>query len=273
MRKVILRLLIFLFTFGSFLVPIHADIGPKPSVNLTFVNMPEGEYYVTLLSSQDTYGPWHQITETTVQEEPNEEAARAFLKAIEGSDFYLLNYIQESSSSHSFSWGYYPPDEFVIAVYFPQTQSVLMSPRLERVAFDTYYTVSYQNDHLEIQEEFNGQAKLLNFLFRVIATIVVELLIGLLFGYRAKKERRTIFFTNLITQFLLHGLMFLFDYYLGGLVWVFVFPVLELIVFVIELIVYLITMKGHSKWKTFFYTLLANFVTLCIGIGLAILII
>ena len=242
MRKWIQTVVAIFISLVVFIMPVKADMGPKPSVNLTFKNMPEGQYYVTLLTEKEVYGPWHKLSESN---------------------------IEECSKEHVFRWGYYPPDDFIIGIYFPNTKTVILSEPLERVAFDSYFTVTYTQEGLVIQEEMNFQGKGLNFLFRVIATVVIELLLGLLFGYRSKKERRVILITNLITQLLLHGIMFLLDYYMGALVWVFLFPVLEIGVFVIELIVYLIAMKDHHKGKTFFYALLANAITYVIGMMIA----
>lgn len=283
--------IVFVLLLRFLIVPIQADIGPKPSVEITFENMPEGKYYVTLLTSQDSYGPWQPITEETFLEEDEQEVAKAFLEAIKDKELYCYENIQECSDNHFYSWSYYPPNDFVIAIYFPETKTVLMSNHLERVAFDTYYTVYYKGDQLDsqltgqsdgpsdeememmldVREDINNSGKLLNFFLRVIGTIVIEVLIGLLFKYRSKREIRIILITNLITQLLLHGLMYLFDVHMGPLTWVIIFPILELVVFIIELIVYFITMKDHNKWKTFFYTLLANLVTFFIGIGLALM--
>lgn len=269
MRKWIQTVLTIFISLVVFIVPVKADIGPKPSVNLTFKNMPEGKYYVTLLTSKDSYGPWRPITEETFLEEDEQEVAKAFLEAIKDKELYCYENIQECSDNHFYSWSYYPPNDFIIGIYFPNTKTVILSEPLERVAFDSYFTVTYTQEGLVIHEEMNFQEKGLNFLLRVIATVVIELLLGLLFGYRSKKERRVILITNIITQLLLHGIMFLLDYYMGALVWVFLFPVLEIGVFVIELIVYLIAMKDHHKGKTFFYALLANAITYVIGMMIA----
>lgn len=269
MRKWIQTVVAIFISLVVFIMPVKADMGPKPSVNITFKNMPEGQYYVTLLTEKEVYGPWHKLSELNIEDDVDKEAALAFLDAIKGTDYNCLNYIEECSKEHVFRWGYYPPDDFIIGIYFPNTKTVILSEPLERVAFDSYFTVTYTQEGLVIQEEMNFQGKGLNFLFRVIATVVIELLLGLLFGYRSKKERRVILITNLITQLLLHGIMFLLDYYMGALVWVFLFPVLEIGVFVIELIVYLIAMKDHHKGKTFFYALLANAITYVIGMMIA----
>lgn len=270
MRRLVQTLLSIFITVLVFIVPVHGDMGPKPSVNLTFENMPEGEYYVTLLSKQEVYGPYHKISEKTiVADKINEEAALAFLDAAKGTEYFCLNYIVECSKEHTFSWSYYPPEDFIIATYFPNTKTVLLSEPLERVAFDSYFTVTYTQDTLQAKENINLQGKLGNFFLRVIATIVIEVLLGLLFGYRSKREIKIIFITNLITQIILHGIMLLLDYYMGALMWVFFYPILEFMVFVIEFIIYCFTMKEHHKGKTFLYALLANLITYVIGMMLA----
>ena len=103
------------------------------------------------------------------------------------------------------------------------------------------------------------------FLLRVVLTILIELVIGLIFGYRSSKERKTIIITNLITQILLNLAILLFDYYMGLLVWIFIFPILEIVVTIIEAIVYLVKFKDHKKFKTIIYSLIANLCTCLLG--------
>ena len=37
--------------------PVSADVGPKPSVNIVFENAPDHPYYVTLLGTEEFFGP------------------------------------------------------------------------------------------------------------------------------------------------------------------------------------------------------------------------
>ena len=157
MRKWIRTVLTIFISLVVFIVPVKADIGPKPSVHLTFKNMPEGKYYVTLLTSEDSYGPWQPITEETFLEEDEQEVAKAFLEAIKDKELYCYENIQECSDNHFYSWSYYPPDDFIIGIYFPNTKTVILSEPLERVAFDSYFTVTYTQEGLVIHEEMNFQ--------------------------------------------------------------------------------------------------------------------
>lgn len=43
-------------------ISAYADMGPKPSVNLSFSNVQDSVYYVTLLSRQKSTGPYSYST-------------------------------------------------------------------------------------------------------------------------------------------------------------------------------------------------------------------
>jgi hypothetical protein len=57
-------------------------------------------------------------------------------------DFYFLQYFTKLGEDAAFRWGYYPPKEFKILLYFPDDGSFAVSDEVyERYAFDSYYTV------------------------------------------------------------------------------------------------------------------------------------
>ena len=58
-RKLLTVLLVFCLLF-SLSVSVYADMGPKPSVRVSFLNLPEGTVYGTLLSKYESYGPHHK---------------------------------------------------------------------------------------------------------------------------------------------------------------------------------------------------------------------
>ncbi|MBR4461336.1 MAG: hypothetical protein IKS51_01990 [Erysipelotrichaceae bacterium] len=250
--------------------PVSADMGPKPSVNISFENAPDHPYYVTLLGTEEFTGPWSAVTAELIdsQEVDVRPAYVAFYEYAQATGLYFCDFVSECSEDDEFKWGYYPPEQFHIAVYDGDTLRV--SDVIEREAFDSYYKIDLSGSELNVVEDYHITRYVISFLIRMVATIVIEVVLALLFGYRKKKELKTIVFTNILTQFLLNGIMLLLDYYSGLLVWVFVYPAMELAVFIIELAVYLINFKGHRKLKTFFYTLIANGLTFLLGLYIAV---
>ena len=269
------KLLILLTSLLLLLVssPVYADMGPKPSVTVSFQHAPDHPYYVTLLGTEEFFGPWSTISEEEIanHDDSIRPAYEAFYACAKENGLYFSDYVTDCSSDDTFRWTYYPPSSFRIAVYDSMDHTLKVSDLCKREAFDSYFIVDLEGPELIVKEDAHLTPYLLSFVIRMILTVLIELLIAWIFGYRTKKEKKIIVITNIITQCLLNGIMLSIDYYSGLLVWLFIFPVLELGVFVIELLVYLFLFKEHKKLKTFFYTLIANGLTFLLGIYLAMI--
>ncbi len=260
-KKITLLFVLFLLLLSVRMA--DADIGPKPSVTVKVVNPPEGPYYVTLLAKGDGYGPWSTVS---VEEDPygrtGEEAeAFRFFAGLEDEYHFWGQMSDDLSGTDEFEWSYYPPEEFKAVLYHPKDGTYKISQPCKREAFYSYFTVDYEDPSFELKEDAQFGKQLLLFLFRVIVTIAIEYFIAFLMGYRSKKERIIIIVANVITQAVLNAFLMFFDYYGGALMWMILFPVGELIVFVIELVIYLIGLKSHPKGRAFLYTLLANLIS------------
>ena len=264
MKKIFVIIAAVFFLSGLFTRPVSADMGPKPSVTITISDPPEGHYYVTLLGNEE-HGPWGFVNEENMEAdvsgEEETEAYKAFLTYEDEEGYRLLNYVSECSEDHEFKWSYYPPENFKIAIYSVKDQSLKISQAINREAFEAYYDVNFKND-MSVSEDTRLGRRIALFAIRVIVTIGVELLLGVILGYRSKSEIRTIIITNLITQVTLNLFMSLIDYSTGAYAWLIFFPIGELIVLVIEMIVYLIKFKGQNKFKTVLYSMFANGLTL-----------
>ena len=114
---------------------------------------------------------------------------------------------------------------------------------------------------LSVVEEDRFGTVLLHGLLRAFITIAVELGLAFLFGYREKKQLIIIVITNLITQLILNIFLSSSIYYGGTLVWMTMFILGELLVVIIEEIVYMISFRKRGKGKAFLYALLANFLS------------
>ena len=108
----------------------------------------------------------------------------------------------------------------------------------------------------------------------LLATFLIEILIALIFGYRSRRELKIILITNAVTQVLLNSVMSVLDYTSGGLVWLFILPLLEIAVFIVEAIVYAISLKTPEKGRAraVFYALAANLTSAAAGVVLGLLV-
>ena len=138
--KKFLKILLFTILINIFPVHINGDVGPKPSVTINFENVPDGVYFVTLLSSKEVIGPWHKINDEDMSLLVNAEldAFKAFKEYAESDTYHFLNYVEQCNDDNTFSWSYYPPDDFKIAIYCDKDKSLKVSEPIKRYAFENF---------------------------------------------------------------------------------------------------------------------------------------
>ncbi len=100
---------------------------------------------------------------------------------------------------------------------------------------------------------------------RVGLTLLIEGLLLLLFRYRTRRSWLTFLIANLVTQFALN--IALAGFSVGGpsSFWMFFYTVGEILIFIIEAIVYCCLFKEFSKLRAFLYALTANAASLYLG--------
>lgn len=295
-----------------FSVSVSADIGPKPSIHIEFLNMPEGECFGTLLSKNDTTGPssvWDGNKEHA-QHNENEYynyswAAfdyATWLKFVEYDDpdgFYFLQEGWNIAESDGIHWTYYPPQEFKILLYFPETGEFITSGIYERYAFDSYFTVDMSTvgliapenavilDHVNpdtgdygisadklllADRSYDYSSEIIGLIVRVILTVLIELAVALPFMLLKKKYLKVLAFTNIVTQLLLNLFLNISAYFMGGMGAMAVYILLEIAVFSIEAAIYTHSFKRYGKHKGIYYiayALVANGTSFFLGVWLA----
>ena len=270
----------------------YGDIGPKPSVIVNFEGL-EGEiYYVTLMSETSSTGPYSAVgnferDHRRAKDEEDYEIWKKFVDYQDEDGYYFLQYFRDCTETSEFRWTYYPPQKFKILMYFPELDSFAVSDVYERYAFASYYKVDASNmellplsafDGLKAVKHYNFTSEIISLFLRIIATIAIEVLVALLFGYRAKKQLRIILITNIATQTVLNIILNTVNYYYGGLAFLLSYILAEVIVFIIEASVYanLLTRdstgKLSKKGYAVLYAFVANAVSFYLGFQIAKLI-
>ena len=293
MKKVITILLSVILMMNVFSVNVYADIGPKPSVVIDFHGLEGETYYATLLSNVESTGPYSALSygnKYARYEEGDKEYA-VFLKFVEYRDedgFYFLQIFQDCSESHQFSWSYYPPKEFKILLYFPETDRFVISDKsYQRYAFDSYFTAeisglnlldtTQDRSNIILEKSYDYGAEIFSMIVRILLTFFVELGIALLFGFREKKQFYFIILVNALTQIGLNVTLNTINYRSGQMAFVIFYILLEIVVFIVEAILYTMYLKKHSKkevsdWKPWVYALVSNVASFALGLKLAQLI-
>lgn len=274
-----------------FSVTANADTGPKPSVCIIFENFGDELCYGTLLSSEPSTGPsyvWNGKEEDARYQDCGYDVWKAFVDYDEKDDFYFLQEVWQINETKELAWTYYPPEEFKILLYFPETGEYAVSGVYERYAFDSYYTVNMEgaklfveyneelssDDSLNVYRSYNFRVEIAALAARILITIIIEMAIALLFGYREKKQLLLLAGVNSGTQIILNVLLNIINYNSGAAAFVIFYVLLELAVFVIEAILYYrllnkICVRQKPKWLAVVYAFVANAVSFGAGMLIA----
>ena len=275
----------------------RADMGPKPSVRIHFENMGDELCYGTLPSKTKSTGPasaWDGIEYHAKHNENKSysyaafdyETWKVFAEYQDEDGYYFLQEGWKVSETKKIEWTYYPPQSFKILLYYPETQTFAVSGIYERYAFDTYYTVDMDGVHInEVRcEEANGtpegleasrsydySQELISLAVRIVLTILIEMIIALLFGYRHKKQLLFLAGVNGGTQIVLNVLLNIINYKGGQLAFVLFYVLLEIAVFAIEAGIFYgrLGRMGNTsqpKWLAVLYAFIANAASFGVGI-------
>lgn len=272
-------------------MPVSADVGPKPSVVVALEGLEGRTCWGTLLSQQESTGPYGRFYEEEAAEDPEEDRALRALLPLERMDsegFHLLNFVKDCSDGE-FSWTYYPPHTYKIALWFPEEDALAVSGVYHRYAFDSYYRLDLSGVELmpggiveleaaRLQRDYPYGASLLALAGRVALTLGAELLLALAFGLRTRQALKWVAVVNLATQLGLNLALELFTYCNGaleGMMAILALPVYlaaEAVVTLVELRIYrrkLLGERGASGRRITAYTWTANLCSLLAGVLLS----
>ena len=281
MKKLSFGFLCFILMCFLISSPAYGDIGPKPSVVIDFIGLEGKTYYVTLLSSVKTTGPYTAVKEGNISAYRYKKGDRdydIFMKFVDYKDkdgFYFLQFFQDCTQTHRFSWTYYPPNEFKILIYFPDTDCFIVSDRsFERYAFDSYFTANVSETKITVKKSYDYTSEIISLIIRIVLTIGIESGIALLFGFREKKLIYFIVLVNIITQILLNFGLNIINFLYGNLAFIAFYILAEIMVFILEAILYTWYMKKHSiksvsSWKAVLYAFVGNGTSFILGMYLA----
>ena len=277
-RKLLTVFLVFCLLF-SLSVSVYADMGPKPSVRVSFSGLPEGMVYGTLLSKYESYGPHHkpewswQNGYYSVQH-GDDPIWQAFVAYQDVDGYYFL---QEwwDCTEYPLEWTYYAPEPFKVLLYFPETGEYLVSAVHERYAYDSYYTAQVQDGGLVLHKSYQWSGEVLGLLIRMVLTIAAELLVALLFCYHTRDALLLFVKINVLTQLILNLMLNLYAFFNGLSPWIFVplYALLEILVVVTETTLYnhylpRVTGEEQPHGKALGYAMIANLLSFVLGVFL-----
>lgn len=281
MKRKLLRLMAFLLLALMLPVSAFADCGPKESTEINIMGL-DGEYYVTLLSTVKEYGPNSVCTEFDLPDRlsgviPNPERDAWYAFCNHGlENVYFWGEIRACEGESTARWGYYPPDEFRVAIYVPQTQELMVSEGIyDRYAFSSGYKLDLSKAdegddgmvQMPLSRDYGLGEEVLGFAVRLLFTLAVELLLALVF-YRKKEQLLVILVVNVCTQVGLNVLLGVTNYLMGpwsaigNLLWG------ELVVLLVEAVIYekKLPKYGGAPGRAVGYAIAANLLSCILGI-------
>ena len=277
-KRVISLILMVLLLLPVLTVTVHADMGPKPGTSIT-VRPGGGEYaIVTLLAREEnngphwTIGPDEEPSSRIAKDERLTEAWYAFRDYRDPDGYHFWGEIYEGSVT----WGYFPPENFKIAVYYPEYGILWVSEdSYERYAFDSDFRLNLpavgagaQSGEVDmvLKKTSNPFSELAGFLFRVVLTLAMELAVARVFGLTDEGQKKLILRVNLLTQVGLNLLLWGWYYFSGPLVAMMRLILAEIVVLVVESAIYLRKLRlDESRMKILGYTILANLASVTLG--------
>lgn len=277
MKKRIFVWVLFLALLLPLLTPAaYADCAPKPGVDVDLHC--EKPVLVTLLAQRDGNGPHSTVAPGEAPDEWRDyggewlSAWDRFRDYRDPDGFHFWGEI----GRQGIDWGYYPPDVFKIAVYFPETDVLIVSQQIyETYAFQSDFRVSIPDQtytdgqivSMEVQKDFDYLEAVAGFFVRVFVTLAVEFALAWAMGYREKRFWKVILSVNLVTQVVLNGMLSLWYIFDGPLDALLRLVLAEVVVLVIESVIYARRLKkdGKGAGKAVFYAIAANLMSVFIG--------
>lgn len=251
-----------------FITPfVYADTGPKPHAEYTFKNLEESNYIVAVIYKKEIYGPHINYKDS------NDKRIYDLLKLLDDKvdipdGYFLLDIasLYENTTGFTYKTGYwYPTNEYKILLYDVLNEKAYFSQEINNYAFNSYYHYDFSNFNLDefilVSEGKKFVAlNIVGFVFRLLITIAIELLIAIPFKFD-KKSIKIIILTNFITQVLLNIILTVGYINSGKNIYVWFFYLLvEFIILLIEMVIYLATcrLKSNNRILIPTYTVLAN---------------
>ncbi|MGI6466615.1 MAG: hypothetical protein ACOXZZ_03375 [Sphaerochaetaceae bacterium] len=270
---------IHLFLFVVFLLlsfNLFADAGPKPSVVIYIEGLEDRSYYMTLLSDSPNNGPYFYVDPNEIDNwEGFDDILKKFLEYPAAKDYYFIGYYLKDNPEDIFVWSYYPPNHYKVLLYFPDSDTFLVSEdSYSNYAFSTRYIMSVDGSRITLAKTYDSKKEIISLIGRVVLTLLVEIGVAYLFVIRKKSLLYLIVAVNIVTQVALNIALNFTSLYFGKIISVVFFLLLELLIFIIEAAIYALTFKALSnnkvgRLKAILYAFVANFSSLVVGFLLA----
>lgn len=298
-KKIILLGLMLIFSF-NFVSYVKADMGPKPTTEVEILGVDE-PYYFDLLKEFDETDVFELSTDR-IESQISNYYLDSFPDVLNGyqdedgfASYTLYNAIphvitQNVDNPDRYMCGYYsPPEVFKIVVVLKESETIYVSEIIEKEYFYSYFTwnlgdlsiTETRNSNQYIIDDWNDYivinnygdvgsntfilAYILQIVICVILTLLIEIFVLYLFGYKEKDTYKKVVYINLITQGFLQLLIVLGSINYNPAAILLITIVSEIIIFTFEAWIYRRIFKELYKDTALRYAIVANLASLAVG--------
>ena len=271
--KALLSLIITMVILAFGVMPVKADHGPKPSIDVKIKNAPAYKY-VTILKKGWDAGKNSALKVENLEKTAVEEYLSTF--SYEGYVPYLLMgrlNVEPKNQDDAYTFGYFVPNPFKVLL-IAEDGTIYISPELAQKEYNC--EVEYDVSAGTLTEKLAGKLikRIVYILVCFAITIALELFVLRLFRYPFTKANIIRFFAiNAITQLALNVFLALST---GGFGMFGVFSVAEILIAIVEGIFYSRTLEteynGVKRSKGFIYGIVANAFSCAAGFLIAVLV-
>ena len=297
MKKILCVIALLAVMLSLCAVTVSANSAVYPDIIIKLDPSYEGDYYVAVLSDRNAFDAWNEKDDYLLESDYMGAQTLAALKKLRGArdeDGYI--FIADLDCFNKVNGDtdvVYPYDTFKIALYFPDTDTLVKTDILKKESYIEVFKLSLDGKKIaNIQTaEYNTTTNtegeyhpavttdrpiitkniIKQFFICLAFNLVVEILIGLLFGYRKWKHILTIAVTNIITLILLTVSTILINPPVYDSLLSFPFALFEIAVAAVEGTVYAVAFRRFDKskkfrpWLAVLYAFVANALTYVIG--------
>lgn len=281
MKRFIAIVLITLVLSSLISVTAAADTGPKPSIKVRINGLDDVTAYATLLSESSFLPGGDRIIDPESYIE--KEIIPRFESYTDQDGYYFQSRVWDVSDGKELYWTYYPPTNFKLLVYFPETDTFKSSTKDTRYAFHSEYDALIEEAGITLVPDkavlckerlTNLLEEILDFLARVGLTLLIELTFAYFCLFRELKQIGVICLSNIATQLLLNAIIFLSFRNVHDTVFIVIYLVTEVLIAFAEGFVYsrcfpkISVLKPDPK-HCMTYALAANALSFVVGLMLS----
>lgn len=276
MKKYVLIVISVIILICGKTIPVQADMGPKPDLKVIVSNPPQEEYYLDLLVDYPEDNGYIWLDESEYDSEKIE-----ILQEYRDGDWRaakvtgtrvpltgeLIGESSEDKMIHEF--GYVGvPDRFRVII-ITSDNKVVTSDIIETNTFSSVVYYDFETNEISKKSIFFDVIR--QFLFTCISTLIIEGIILLLFRFKLKDNYKPFLLINIGTQLFLNIIIITLNMRSGILGALFMYPLLEIPIFISEIILFRKYLKPQKKTIITIYTVCANIISFMVGIGLVFL--